>query len=125
VIGSVSKILTLDFGAKTIKVERMIEEGKQVISGKLPVVIGVLKDINEPKYPSFMGIRKASKANIPVWSSTDLGLGDSAAGGTAKARTSGFSNLPARQGSVEIIEGANEQEKANKLVAKLLEEKVI
>jgi electron transfer flavoprotein beta subunit len=125
VIGSVSKILALDFGAKTLKVERMIEEGKQVVSGKLPVVISVLKDINEPKYPSFMGIRKASKANIPVWSSADLGIGDAAAGGAAKARTSGFSNLPARQGSVEIIEGANEQEKAAKLVTKLLEEKVI
>jgi electron transfer flavoprotein beta subunit len=125
VIGSVSKILALDFGAKTIKVERMIEEGKQVVSGKLPVVISVLKDINEPKYPSFMGIRKASKANIPVWSSADLGIGDAAAGGAAKARTSGFGNLPARQGSVEIIDGANEQEKATKLVAKLLEEKVI
>ena len=125
VLGSVSKIQAVDFAAKTIKVDRMVEEGKQIVSSKLPVVISVLKDINEPRYPSFMGIRKASKAQIPVWGSADLGLDKAAAGATAQVRTSGYSNLPARQGSVEIIEGANEQEKAEKLAAKLLGEKVI
>jgi len=125
VLGSVSKIVAVDFNAKTIKVERMLEEGKQTVTSKLPVVISVLKDINEPKYPSFMGIRKASKAAIPVWSSADLGLGDAASGGAAKARTTAFSNLPARQGNVEIIDGASEQDKAQKLVDKLLGEKII
>lgn len=125
VIGSVSKIVKVDFGAKTITVDRQIEEGKQTVSGKLPVVISVLKDINEPKYPSFMGIRKASKAVIPVWGSADLDIADTGSGGAALVKTTSYFNLPARQGSVEIIEGANEQEKAEKLVAKLLEEKVI
>jgi electron transfer flavoprotein beta subunit len=125
VLGSVSKIQAIDFNARTIKVDRMVEEGKQIASSKLPVVISVLKDINEPRYPSFMGIRKASKAQIPVWSSADLGLGDTAAGSAAQVHTTAYSNLPARQGSVEIIDGANEQEKAEKLAAKLLGDKVI
>ncbi len=125
VFGSVSKIAAIDFGAGTIKVERMLEEGKQVTSSKLPAVIAVLKDINEPKYPSFIGIRKASKAVIPVWSSADLGIGEAASGSAARVRTTAFSNLPARQGKVTIIEGATEQEQAGKLVEKLLEEKVI
>jgi electron transfer flavoprotein beta subunit len=125
VIGSVFKIQSLDFNAKTIKVERLVEEGKQIVSGKLPLVISVVKDINEPKYPSFMGIRKASKATIPVWSSTDLGIGESAAGGTAQVKTTEFRNLPVRQGSVQMIDGASEQEKAEKLAAKLIEEKLI
>ena len=125
VLGSVSKIVKIDFGAKTITVDRQIEEGKQTVSSKLPVVMSVLKDINEPKYPSFMGIRKASKAVIPVWGSTDLGIADAGAGSAALVKTEKYFNLPARQGAVEIIEGANEQEKAEKLVARLLEEKVI
>jgi len=125
VLGSVSKIIAIDFGAKTIKVDRQIEEGKQTVSSKLPAVISVLKDINEPKYPSFMGIRKASKAAIPVWSSADLGIAETGSGSAALVKTTSYFNLPARQGTVEIIEGANEQEKAEKLVARLLEEKVI
>ena len=125
VLGSVFKISAIDFSAGTIKVERLLEEGKQIVSGKLPAVISVVKDINTPKYPAFAGIRKASKAVIPVWSSADLGIGEAGAGKTALARTTAYRNLPARQGSVEIIDGANDDEKAEKLVAKLLEEKVI
>ena len=121
VVGSVAKITAIDFAAKTITVDRLLEEGKQTVTSKLPAVIAVLKDINEPKYPSFMGIRKASKAVIPVWGSADLGISASA----AQVKTTAYRNLPARTGSVTIIEGANEQEKAEKLVAKLLEDKVI
>jgi electron transfer flavoprotein beta subunit len=125
VIGAVSKITGIDFAAGTIRVERMVEEGKQTVTSKLPAVISVLKDINDPKSPSFIGIRKAAKATIPVWSSADLGLGDSASGKAAKMRTTGYANLPARAGAVEIIDGANEKEKAEKLIAKLLEEKAL
>jgi electron transfer flavoprotein beta subunit len=125
IVGSYLKILNVDFNAKTITLDRLIEEGKQTVSTKLPAVIGVAQDINEPKYPSFMGIRKASKAEISVWSSADLGIGETASGNAAFVKTTGYSNLPAWEGTVEIIEGANEQEKAEKLVAKLLEDKLI
>jgi len=120
-LGSVAKITAIDFKAKTITADRLLEEGKQTVTSKLPAVMAVLKDINEPKYPSFMGIRKASKAVIPVWGSADLSISASA----AQVKTTAYRNLPARTGSVTIIEGANEQEKAEKLVAKLLEDKVI
>jgi electron transfer flavoprotein beta subunit len=125
VIGSVSKLVAVDFGAGTIKVERAIEEGKQIVSSRLPCVISVLKDINEPKSASFIGIRKASKAVIPVWSAADLGIGDTASGSAAKVRVTGYSNLPVKTGACEVMDGATDREKAEKLAAKLLEEKVI
>jgi len=116
----VSKILAVDYGAKTIKVERLLEQGKQIVTSKLPAVISVMKDINEPRYPSFIGIRKASKAVIPVWSLADLGVNLPA----TQTRTVKFSNLPAREGQVEMIEGTPE-EQAARLVDRLLEEKVL
>ncbi len=125
VIGSYLKILSVDFAAKTISVDRLLEEGKQTLTSKLPAVAALAQDINEPKYPSFMGIRKASKAVIPVWSSADLGIGEAASGKAAFVRTKDFTNLPAWEGSVQIIEGTSEQEKAEKLVAKLIEEKIL
>lgn len=124
-IGSISKILAIDFTGKTITVERAIEEGKQTITARLPAVLSVLKDISELRSPSFIGIRKASKAIIPVWSSADLGIGSAAAGAAAKVKTVEYRNLPQRTGTVQIIDGADEREKAEKLAAKLLEEKVI
>jgi electron transfer flavoprotein beta subunit len=79
-----------------------------------------MKDINEPRYPSFIGIRKASKAVIPVWGLSDLGVTLPA----TQTRTIKYSNLPVREGQVEMIEGTPE-EQAAKLVDRLLEEKVL
>lgn len=116
----VSKIVAVDFAAGNIKVERLLEEGKQVVTSKLPAVISVMKDINEPRYPSFIGIRKASKAVIPVWSLADLGIGAP----TMYSKVSAFRNLPPRDSKFELIEGTPE-EQAAKLVDRLLEEKVL
>ncbi len=123
VLGSVARIENIDFNAKTIKVQRSVEEGAQTVSSKLPAVISVLKDINEPKYPTFIGIRKAGKANIPVWDYAELGLDSGAM--AAQASVTGYRELPKRESAVEMIEGDSAREKAEKLVDKLLEEKVL
>ncbi len=119
-LSSVSKIVAIDFAAKTIKVERLLEEGKQMVTSQLPAVISVMKDINEPRYPSFIGIRKASKAVIPVWSLADLGI----AAPAQHTRVAAFRNLPPRDSKFELIDGTP-QEQAVKLVDRLLEEKVL
>jgi len=116
----VAQILEVDYDAKTIKVERMLEQGRQIVTSKLPAVISVMKDINEPRYPSFIGIRKASKAEIPVWSLADLGV-DLPATHTS---TPTFKNLPKVDIQVEIMQGDIDEQVAT-LVDRLLEEKVL
>jgi electron transfer flavoprotein beta subunit len=117
----VSKIIAIDPAAKTIKVEKVVDQGKQIVTAKLPAVISVMKGINEPRYPSFIGIRKASKAVIPVWSPADLGVDLPA----QTLQLVSYNNLPPREVKTEIIDGASVEEKAAKLVDKLLEEKVL
>lgn len=119
------KIAELDVTAKTIKVERLLEEGKQVVASRLPAVVGTVKDINEPRYPSFMGIRKAAKATIPTWTAADLGCDPAKIGLSGSAmKWPQVHPLPARQGSVEIIDGSPE-EAAVKLADRLMADKVI
>jgi len=117
----VGKILAVDYSAKTIKVERMLEQGKQIVTSKLPAVISVIKDINEPRYPSFIGIRKAAKADIPVWSLGDLGV----TAPPTRTRVSAFKNLPKREGEVEMITGESVEEQVGKLVDRLMAEKIL
>ena len=117
----VSTIATLDPGAGTIKVERSIEEGRQIVEGKLPAVVSVVKDIAEPRYPSFMGIRKASKAEIPVWTLADLGLPAPAA---VVSRVE-LLNPPSRDVACEIVTGSSPEEIAEALVGKILAEKIL
>jgi len=121
----VLKIKAVDPQAGTITVVRMVEEGTETVSAQLPVVIGVLKEINEPRYPSFMGIRKASRATIPVWSSIDLEMSSSAGAAASKVDWSKVYALPSRDTSVEIIEADSSEEQARILADKLFEEKVI
>ncbi len=121
VLSLVSVVQSIDPGASTIRVERSVEEGRQIVEGKLPVVVSVSKDIGEPRYPSFMGIRKASRATIPVWSLSDLGVGAP----TSVVHWPEIMNPPVREIKTEIITGENPQEVAGKLADKILEEKVL
>ncbi|HEX7973854.1 MAG TPA: electron transfer flavoprotein subunit beta/FixA family protein [Anaerolineales bacterium] len=104
-----------------IRVERSIEEGKQVVESRLPAVISVGKDIGEPRYPSFMGIRKASKANIPTWSLADLRI----SAPVTVVHWPEVMNPPERKVTTEIITGSSPQEIAEKLADKILAEKVL
>lgn len=67
--------VVVDISGGKITVERGMEEGKETVTATLPAVISVARgEINEPRHPSFMGIRKASKAAVPTWAAGDLGL---------------------------------------------------
>ena len=107
--------------AGSVTVERVTEEGRQTLSAKLPAVLSVVQSIGEVRYPSFMGIRKASKANIPVWTLGDLGI---EAPVTVVRRTE-LMNPPVRETVVEIIAGETPEAIAEVLVEKILAEKVL
>jgi electron transfer flavoprotein beta subunit len=104
----------------------MLNEGKQVCAARLPAVVSVVKGINEPRYPSFMGIRKAGKIPIPVWSAAELGLDTLRIGlaGSAVAWPE-LRPVPPRAVSVQMITGETPEEIAVKLVDKLMAEQVI
>jgi len=105
----------------SVTIDRVIEEGRVTLSAKMPVVLSVVQSIGEPRYPSFMGIRKASKANIPIWSLADLGI---EAPATAVKRTE-LMNPPVDETKVEIIAGETPEAIAEALVEKILAEKVL
>lgn len=118
----VAAVRALDPAAKSIEVERMLEEGRQQVRSRLPAVISVTKELNEPRYPSFMGIRKASKAVIPVWSAADLGMATVPA---AALTWPEVISPPKVDTQCEVIQGDTTEAIADKLVTRLLEEKVL
>ena len=58
-------------GGKLIA-ERLLEEENEVVEVPLPAMITVVKQINEPRYPSLKGQMKAKKAVISIWSAKDI-----------------------------------------------------
>jgi electron transfer flavoprotein beta subunit len=116
----VGKIAELDEGSKRIVAERHLEEQIETVESRLPAVVTVVKDINEPRYPSLLRIKRVAKIEIPTWSAADLGLGDVAPAVTVATRVP-----PPPRASGEIIQGADAAEKVRKLVDKLVEGQVI
>jgi len=105
----------------SVQVERVLEEGRQIVKANLPAVLSIVQSIGEPRYPSFMGIRKASKATIPVWSLADLGI---SAPAVVVSRTE-ISNPPVRETVCEMITGETPEAIAETLADKILAEKVL
>lgn len=66
--------ITLD-GTKIV-VERDLETERQVVEGKLPCLVTVVREINEPRLPTLMSIMAASKKPTTTWNAADLGLGE-------------------------------------------------
>jgi electron transfer flavoprotein beta subunit len=111
----------INVDADTIKVDRAIEEGRQVVSAKMPAVVSLVKDYGEPRYPSFMGIRKAARAEVPVWSLANLGI----SAPTSVIAWPEIMNPPSRDVVCEIISGSSPEEIAATLADKILAEKVL
>jgi electron transfer flavoprotein beta subunit len=95
---------------KKVKVHRELEGGlEEVFEILLPAVLTIQTGINEPRYVSLLGIRKAAKKEIKVLGALDLNL---------KAEEVGLSGsdirlekifLPSAGEGAEILEGKPEE----------------
>jgi electron transfer flavoprotein beta subunit len=71
----------LELGTSMAKVNRELEGGlEEQIEVKLPAVLAVSTGINEPRYVSIMGIRKAMQKEIKVMTLADTGLSEADVG---------------------------------------------
>ena len=123
----VSKISKIDFEARVLEVERLLEEGREIVSSCLPAVMTVVKDINQPRYPTFRGIRRATRMEIPIWGTDSLGGIETAQIGLAGSPTQVvriFTPSP-RRGKADIIEADTVALATDMLADRLLAEKVI
>ena len=54
------------------RVERMMEEGYDIVETPLPCLFTVVKEINTPRLPSLKGMMRAKSAKIALWSAADI-----------------------------------------------------
>jgi electron transfer flavoprotein beta subunit len=112
--------LQIDADAGSAKAERDIEGGKEVVETTLPAVFTTQKGLNEPRYPSFRGIRQARRKPFTQWSVADVGL-DAAEVGAAGAKLEVLEVMPPpKRPPGRIIEG--EPSEAAAEVVRLLRE---
>jgi electron transfer flavoprotein beta subunit len=57
-----------------VVVHRAIEGGYEVLEAPTPILVSVIKEINEPRIPTLTGKIKAKKTEIPVLTAEDIGV---------------------------------------------------
>ncbi len=113
-----------EIGEGKIRVERLMEEGYEVIETPLPVLLTVVKEINEPRLPSLKGKMRAKKAEITTWNADDLGVDKKRCGlDGSPTKVIKIFTPPARPGG-EILSG-DTHEVVDQLVTKLREARVV
>jgi len=110
-----------DAAAESVTVERIVEDGYQRLKVRLPALLGISSEINEPRYPPLKGIVAAGRAKIPVWSAADLGLDMSQPGKVQLRRL----YVETRDARVELIEADSPGEAGIKLADKLREARLV
>lgn len=113
-----------EIGDGVIRVQRMTEEGYDIIEGDLPILLTVVKEINDPRLPSLKGKMKAKKAEIKTWTAADIGVEEEMIGldGSPTQVVQIFSP-PGREGG-EFFQG-EPTEMADQLVEALERQKII
>ncbi len=117
-VSYVSRVEEAKDGLMTV--QRMVEEGYEVIEAALPAVITVVKEINVPRLPSLRGSMKAKTAQIPVWTAVDIGAEPDKAGIAGSPTRVVKVFFPQRTRASEMLEGTPE-EQVEQLVEKLSE----
>ncbi|HNQ44077.1 MAG TPA: electron transfer flavoprotein subunit beta, partial [Candidatus Cloacimonadota bacterium] len=102
------------------RVQRLMEDGYDIVEMKLPGLISVVKEINTPRLPSLRGKRNAKSVELKVWNADDLGLNEAEIGlnGSPTQVVSIFS--PKHDKQVEKFDGDPDQ--AADLIVKRLHE---
>jgi electron transfer flavoprotein beta subunit len=107
------------------RVERMTDEGYEVVEVALPALITVSNEIGEPRYPTIKGIMAAKKKEPLIWKPADIGV-EVAKIGAAGRRTKLLKLFqPVREGKCEIVGGESPEEAAANLALKLREAKLL
>jgi len=105
-VSHATMIKKIEIGEQTARVKRELEGGlEEVIEVKLPAVLAVQTGINEPRYVSIMGIRKAMQKEIKVLGSADLGLNESETGEAGSWLKMGKLYVPPVGKQAEFLKG--------------------
>jgi len=122
---SVTLVKKIDITNGKARVERVTDEGYEVVEVSLPALITVSNEIGEPRYPTIRGIMAAKKKEPVIWKPADIGVEVSQIGAAGR-RTKLFKLFqPVREGKCEIVEGESPEEAAVNLALKLREAKIL
>ncbi|MCA1959885.1 MAG: electron transfer flavoprotein subunit beta/FixA family protein [Desulfomonile sp.] len=87
-------------------VRSQIEHGCMVVEVKPPMVLSVVKAINEPRYVTLMNILQAEGKELAIWSAQDVNLSEPWVGLAGSPTQMADLLTPERKGRAEMLPGS-------------------
>lgn len=109
---------------KTVKVERQLEDGYEVIELGIPCMLTCIKELNEPRYMNMKGIFNKEK-DMKAWSAADVNVDLNTVGLKASPTNVFRSFTPKPKGKGVMVEGETEKEVATNLLVALKKKHII
>jgi electron transfer flavoprotein alpha/beta subunit len=99
-----------DIKENSIRVQRLMDEGYDVVESPFPVLLTVVKELNEPRLPSLKGKMTAKKAEIKKFSAADIDADENDTG--LKGSPTQVKNIftPEPRSGRKMLEGTPEEQ---------------
>jgi electron transfer flavoprotein beta subunit len=123
-IPQVTYAIDLEIEGKTAKIKRLLSDRFEVVETKLPALITVVKQMNEPRHASLKNVMKARKKEIPQWTAEEIGADPARCGLNGSPTNVVRVFAPQRHSQGEMLAGEVE-DMVGSLVGKLREKMVI
>jgi len=108
-----------------LRLERMIEGGREQVWSPLPMVVTVLKEIGNPRLGTVRSKLQSRKATVPIWGPDDVGAKDEWIGlkGSPTRVVKIFSPQLARKGNIIEVKNEEDLEYAGSAFLKFLKDR--
>lgn len=112
----------IEAGDDFLRLERMVEGGREQVWSSLPMVIAVLKEVGAPRLGTVRSKLQARKVEIPTWGPDDVGCNEEWIGlkGSPTRVVKVYSPVLARKGELVRVEKPEDLEVAAKAFIQFL-----
>lgn len=124
-IAQVTYTAGIEINGDIVRIKREQEEGYEVVEAKFPLLITVVKSMNEPRHANVKGIMKANRKTIPVWELGDLDVDIERIGLKGSPTQVRRIFAPKQRIQGEIIQSESAKDAAAILIQKLADAKII
>ena len=122
---SVLKIAEIDFEAKQMVVERLVEGGREIVESRLPAVITCTRDLNIPRYATFPNMVRAAQFQPTILDKVALEIADDDPNiglrGSPTIVSKVWAPAPRQRGEAKRIDGSDPNRAAAELAELLLD----
>ncbi len=110
----------VDIEGGTVRVERVLPDGYEVVEAALPAVVTVSNELGNPRYPNMRGIMNAKRIEPTLWTLGDLSVDPRPAALELVSLA-----LPERRREAEMVTGEDDADAGRRLAMRLREERIL